>query len=158
MGAFLSGCGVCRGPERLNSHEESPLLLSCDFSHNGIRELLHFTKLTRKHQEHKAARGQCQLGVMCLQTDFREGGGGGGAGVLGLREESCLVFESMTLSEGKKRVLMHWGITSPQFFCLALLNELISLNTNNICHSSQPRAFLSSTPMGINNVKRGQKK
>lgn len=39
VSSLLSGRRVCRGLERLNSHEESPLLLSCDFSPNGIREL-----------------------------------------------------------------------------------------------------------------------
>lgn len=39
VSSLLSVSGVCRGLERLNSHEESLLLLSCDFCRNGIREL-----------------------------------------------------------------------------------------------------------------------
>lgn len=100
VSSVVRGQGL-QGLERLNSHEESPLLLSCDFSPNGIRELCTLQSSSSENIGNTkllwTAPAWCD---MCLCTDFRqrdrsktEGRGGKKERKLpGFKVESCLVF------------------------------------------------------------------
>lgn len=101
VSSLLSGCRVCRGLERLNSHEESPLLLSCDFSPNGIRELCTLQSSSSENIGNTkllwTVPAWCN---MCSWTDFRQRDRSKTEGQekgkekkwFGLKVESCLLF------------------------------------------------------------------
>lgn len=77
-----------QGLERLNSHEESPSSLSCDFCLNGIRELCTLQSSSSENIGNTkllwTAAARCD---MFLWTDFRQrdSEGRGGGGLLGLK-------------------------------------------------------------------------